>query len=223
MKLKASKLFSQSDLNRISAAVKEAERRTSGEIVPYVVDRSDSYTEAEWRGGVLAGTATLVAFMVQQESSHSWMQPGLAQVIIVSMVAFLAGALAVRYVPFCKRLLVGRAAMDRRVHQKAAEAFVAEEVFDTRERTGVLIFLSLFEHKVVVIGDSGINAKVKHSDWEGIVQLIVAGIQSRKAADGLISAIGQCGDLLERAGVAIRKNDADELSDNLRLSDSPDR
>ena len=219
----SSKLFTQSDLDRISAAVKEAETRTSGEIVPYVVDHSDSYTAAEWRGGAFAGAATLVAFMLHQRFSYSWLQPDLAQVIIVSTVAFLAGALVVRYVPLCKRLLAGRTFMDRRVHQRAAEAFVTEEVFNTRERTGVLIFLSLFEHKVVVIGDSGINARVKQSDWEAMVQSTVTGIRSKKAADGLISAIGQCGDLLERAGVAIRKNDTDELPDNLRLGDSPDR
>ena len=221
--MKASKLFIQSDLERVSAAVKDAETRTSGEIVPYVVDRSDSYLEAEWRGGALTGAVTLVMFVLHQRFSNSWWQPDLAQVIIVSMIAFFAGALVVRYAPICTRFLAGQATMDRRVHQKAVEAFVTEEIFSTRDRTGVLIFLSLLEHKVVVIGDSGINAKVKKSDWEEIVQLIIGGIQSKKATDGLISAIAQCGDLLERTGVAIRKDDTDEITDNLRLGDSSDR
>ena len=128
-----------------------------------------------------------------------------------------------RFIPACKRFFAGNHTMNMRVHQRAAEAFISEEVFNTRDRTGVLIFLSLLEHKVVVVGDAGINAKVQQSDWDGIVGLIVAAIRARKPANGLVAAIAKCGSLLEQEGVAIRRGDTDELPDNLRIGDSPKR
>jgi putative membrane protein len=90
-------------------------------------------------------------------------------------------------------------------------------VFATRDRTGILIFLSLLEHKVRVLGDSGINAKVQQSDWDGVTQLIVSGIRERRATDGLVAAIRECGRLLDAHGFRRRSDDKDELSDNLRM------
>jgi putative membrane protein len=218
-----SKLFTQSDLGRISNAVKEAERRTSGEIVPYVVDESDIYEEAEWRAGALLGLCVLFLYTALERFSPSWLPPNIVDVALLTTVAAIAGGVVTRFAPVFKRLFAGTHTMNTRTHQRAAQAFISEEVFNTRERTGVLIFLSLLERKVVVLGDSGINAKVKQSDWEEIVKLIVAAIRAKKPADGLIAAIAKCGSLLETEGVAIRRDDTDELPDNLRIGDTPKR
>ena len=216
-----SRLFTPSDLDRISSAVQEAEKKTSGEIVPYVVDRCDVYEEAEWRAGVLLGVCVLIVYATLERFSPSWLPPTVVDVALLMMVAAIAGGLLTRFVPACKRLFAGNHAMNRRVHQRAAEAFISEEVFKTRDRTGILIFLSLLERKVLVVGDSGINAKVKQSDWDGIVDLIVTAIRAKKPADGLVAAIAKCGSLLETEGVAIRRDDTDELPDNLRIGSSP--
>ncbi len=111
--------------------------------------------------------------------------------------------------------------MERRVQQRAAEAFITEEVFDTKDRTGVLIFLSLLEHCVLVVGDSGINAKVEQAEWADVVQTVVSSVRKGKAADGLVSAIQKCGDLLRREGLKRRGDDQDELPDYLRIGGDP--
>lgn len=77
--------------------------------------------------------------------------------------------------------------------------------------------MSFHERTVVVLGDSGINAKVQQHEWDGIVQTIVAGMKRGKQADGLIQAIGQCGDLLRKRGIKRRVRDKDELSDRMRV------
>ena len=103
--------------------------------------------------------------------------------------------------------------------QRAAEAFVSEEVFNTRDRSGILIFLSLLEHRVMVVGDTGINARVKAQEWHAIVKTIVDGIVAGRPAEGLIEGIRQRGALLALKGVARRSDDRDELPDSLRMSD----
>jgi putative membrane protein len=217
--LKPSKLFSESDLARIEAAVKEAEGKTSGEIVPYVVAMSDTYEVAEWRAGVLCGVLALGIFAAIRQLTEAWLPFDFVEMALVVMLSSAVGTLLTHLVPSLQRLLAGGHLVDRRVHQRAAQAFVSEEVFATRDRSGILIFLSLLERKVLVLGDSGINARVKQSDWDGVVHTILAGIKEGKHADGLITAIKECGRLLSQHGLARRSDDKDELPDNLRMKD----
>ena len=213
------RLFSQSDLDRIAQAVKEAETKTSGEIVPYVVDHSDTYEDAEWRGAFLFALVAFTVLTVVRQYTRMWIPLDLAEVAAISLGAAMAGILLAKFVPLFKRLFAGNALMHRRVTQRAAEAFVSEEVFNTRDRSGILSFMSVVERKVLRLGESGINAKVQQDEWHEIVQRIVRGIRAGKATEGLVEAIGQCGLLLQRHGVAIRPDDKDELPDSLRMKD----
>ena len=105
------------------------------------------------------------------------------------------------------------------VHGRAMRAFVEEEIFSTRERTGILLFISLLEHRIEVVGDTGINQKVTPDEWTDVVVRVREGIKAGKLADGLVAAIEMCGELLERVGVEIRPDDINELSDDVRLRD----
>ncbi len=219
MRHTVARFFSDQDLSRIKTAVEEAEAKTSGEIVPFVVDHSDDYEEAQWRGAALLTTLVLALCVFL----HSQMEWGFAltfgQMASLALLAGVLGFFFVRWNAFAKRLLAGHRTMERHLGQRAAEAFISEEVFKTRERTGILIFVSLLEHRVMVLGDSGINAKVKHEEWHGIVETIVRGIRSGKPADGLVEGILESGTLLARHDVQRRSDDQDELPDGLRMSD----
>ena len=204
------------DRERVEQAVKEAETQTSGEIISYAVEVSDGYEEAMWRSGMAFGGLALLVFVLIHNFSVSWETFELMQVALGTFAATLAGVASANYMNAVKRFFAGKELMERRVAQRAAEEFLAEEVFNTRDRTGILIFLSLMEHKVIVLGDSGINAKVQKAEWEEIVQMIVNGMRAGKPADGLIDAIRQCGVLLHKQGVGIRTDDKDELSNKLR-------
>jgi putative membrane protein len=214
-----SRLFTEQDLARIKQAVQDAESKTSGEIVPYVVETSDDYERAVWRGAAAAGGLAILVFLALHAFTGVWLPFPLPMVLGITLAAFGCGMVLTHFVPALKRALAGRALMHKRISQRAAQAFIAEEVFDTRDRTGILIFVSVFERHVLVIGDSGINALVKQEEWDGVVQSVVRGIRQRTPADGLVEAIGKCGTLLERRGVERRADDTDELRDDLRMSD----
>jgi putative membrane protein len=97
------------------------------------------------------------------------------------------------------------------------KAFVDEEVFNTRDRTGILVFISTFEHRIEVLGDVGINEKVSSDEWADIVEHIRDGIKQGRFVDGVIDGIGMCGHLLEKSGVEIRGDDKNELPDAVRF------
>lgn len=207
------------DLDAIRAAVAEAEQRTSGEIVPYFVEESDAYPGALWKGTALGAFAGALLAEGIYFLGDFW--GGLIP-LWIALPAAAGGALGfllTAYVPAVKRWMAGDALLDLRTRQRAEMAFLEQEVFRTRERTGILLFLSLFEHRVVVLGDSGINRKVEPGQWDGIVRTVVHGIRDGRPGEALASAIRQCGELLQRHGLEIRPDDRDELSNELRRGD----
>lgn len=215
------RILSQSDLDRISAAVKEAEAKTSGEIVPYVVEQSDPYEEALWRGAGFVAVLVLFSMFFAYRFTDWWFPIGVRELALLVMLKASFGAAAVYFIPSLKRFFAGRDLMDRRVKQRAQEAFLSEEVFNTKERTGILIFVSLLEHKVFVLGDSGINAKVEQREWDVIVDEVIREIKSGRIAEGLVAGILSAGSLLQRKGVERRADDRDELANELRRGGEP--
>lgn len=217
-----SKLFTDADFAAVRAAVTEAEQRTSGEIVPFVVPASDPYANAIWKGtafGALLGPLIAVAL---HRLWDLWGTHLDLWIVVPAAAGAGVGFLLAAFVPAVKRWLAGDEMLDLRARQRAEMTFLEEEIFRTRDRTGILIFLSLFEHRVVVIGDSGINALVQPGQWDGVVQGVVAGIRAGRPGEALVAAIRQCGDLLERHGVARRHDDANELPDELRRGGHPE-
>lgn len=208
--------LSAADLEAIEAAVAEAERRTAGEIVTYIVGQCDDYPEARWAGaawGALlgVGTAAWVHYL-----GGFWGSPlslwSLLPAVAGSVLGFVVSALA----PLRRRLVPG-AMLERRVLLRAESAFLEEEVFATRDRSGVLLLLALFERRALVLADSGINAKVPAGTWEGIVARMTGGVRRGAIAPALVGAIEECGRLLEEHGVERRADDRDELPDKARL------
>jgi putative membrane protein len=211
------RFFSRDEQEAIKAAVAQAERGTSGEIVAYVVEQSDTYEEAEWRGGAFLGSLVVLATILFHDVATDWPSPLVAGTLLGGVVGFAIGMLLVKFVPPLTRIFTGRGIMERRVAARAAEAFVSEEVFNTRDRTGVLIFVSILEHIVLVVGDSGITSRVGPHVWSGLVETVLKGIRAGKPAGGLTAAVRQAGEILRSHGVDIRVDDANELRDHLRL------
>lgn len=210
-------LFSEADQLAISEAAREAERRTSGEIVPYVVGSCDDYGEAAWRAAVYGALAGAVSGFAAHYLADVWGRSPALWVVTPAVLLGLLAFVLCRRVDAVRRSFVPDEILDLRARRRAAVAFLEEEVFLTRDRTGILIFVALFEHRVVVLGDEGINRAVPEGAWEMVVADVVAGIKAGRPAAALLAAIADCGRLLEQHRVEIRPDDRDELHNALRL------
>jgi putative membrane protein len=210
------RLFTQADLDAIQAAVREAEERTSGEIVPHVVDRSDEYATAAWKGAALGALLGPMAALAIHRWSDLWGVPLALWIALPAPLGAAIGYLLADLLAPVKRWMVGEAVLDARARRRAAVAFVDQEVFNTRERTGILLFLSLFERRVVLLADAGIHQKVEEGQWEAITSRLAAGIRQGRPGPALLEAIRACGELLERHQVERRTDDLDELPNELR-------
>jgi putative membrane protein len=215
--MRVEQFFSPTDLAEIEKAVHEAEAQTAGEIVPYAVSHSDHYEAATWKGATLGAFLAVVLAALVHAFAGFWGGPTMAWIVVPSLAGGAFGYLAAALIRPLKLWLAGPTVVDHHVRQRAAAAFLETEVFKTRDRTGMLVFLSLFEHRVIVLGDSGINALVGQHEWDAIVAEIADGIRSGRPGAALAAAIRRCGELLKRRGMTARSGDTDELSDRLQM------
>ena len=207
--------FSPADHAAIEAAVREVETQSAGEIVPYAVDRSDRYARAVWTGATLGALLGALTAALIRWSGNFWGGPVALWIALPPATGAALGWVAAFVCPALRRLLVPSEVMAERVRQRAAEAFLAEEVFRTRDRTGILIFVSLFERRVVVRADRGLDGLVTPREWEEVVGAIVAGMRRGQPGAALADGIRRCATLARR--YPPRPDDRDELSGQLRL------
>lgn len=210
-------LFTDDDRQAIADAARRAEGATSGEIVPYVVGVCDDYPEVVWKASVLGAVAGGGAGMALHALAGIWGGSLWLWLVVPMLAGAVATALAARASSVVRRTLIGDDVLDLRARRRAAVAFMEEEVFATRDRTGILIFVALFEHQVVVLGDAGINRVVPDGAWERVVSDVVDGIRAGRPVEALIAAIGDCGRLLEAHRLDIRPDDIDELDNRPRV------
>ena len=207
--------FSEADREAIRAATVAAERKTAGELVVYVTERCDPHVEVGWKAALIGGAlgALCAAFAVWRFGG--WGAPDYLWMLIGLQLGLVFGWVASRF-DAVSRQLVGNEALDSRVGCRAAEAFLEEQVFATRDRTGVLVFVALFEHRVLVLADEGINERVDDGAWEEISEELALGLRRGTPAPALIHAVERCADLLVEHGIS-PLDPANELSDEPRF------
>ncbi len=207
------------DLESIRAATEAAELRTGGELVCVLVKRCDSYSGSYWKGATLGALAGAAAVGLWQTLDVSWGAPSPYLLPLGTMIFAALGMVAVAAVPLLKRLLIPSDVLDLRVDRRAALAFLDEEIFATRERTGVLLFVAFFEHRVRILADNGVNERVDPKVWKSIAGDLTRGIRAGDTRGSLIAAVEACGDALESHSVERRADDENELTDEPRLLD----
>jgi putative membrane protein len=196
-------LLDSAELSRIEAVVTDVEKRTSGEIVVVSVAASDDYAELRWlfafAMGIVGAVSVHVAWPELEASWLFWIE------IFVMIPSFLLTGFA----PLLRRLIPRARAMES-VERRARESFFEHDVFETRERTGVLIFVSELEHRVAILGDKGIDAQVHKEGWEHHIDTIITAIRSQRAGEGLCTVIAELGEVLA-AHMPARSDDTNEL------------
>ena len=216
----AGRFLTDPQRQRIEACVREVETTTSGEIVPMVVSSSYHYPMAPMIGALILSLLTASAVTAAFSIREAWEGFGLFDLWIfpaVFAVAFLVFHELIRRVPGLKRLFLTGAEVTAEVEEAALTSFYRQRLNNTRDRTGILIFVSVFERRALVLADEGINAEVSQETWQEIVHTITQGIRQRRQADALCQAVRRCGELI-REKFPRRRDDTDELR-NLIVED----
>lgn len=219
--MKLRKKFSDEDLGRIRAAVKQAEDKISGEIVPVIVECSDDYDQARYKSSLIFGAVSFITMILLDryviDASHTLFYDPMFIFFIVTVFSLMGYFLPDFFSPL-KRFFLSQAVMDESTRQKAETCFLEEEVFNTKQRTGIMIFISFFEHEVIIMADKGISKVVEQKEWDAMVSNLIAFIRQGKVVEGLEQGIRKCGDILLEKGFHKASDDTNELRDDLRIN-----
>jgi putative membrane protein len=199
--------LSEQDNKSIEAAIKKAEAGTSGEIVFAAATASAHYHHATLQGALIGMVIVTAVLLVLP---YSLTPTTLLWTEFVSFAVFYA---ILPHLPW-RRWIVSRREMDARVHEAAFMQFYSSGLYKTRESNGVEIYLSLFERRVVVIGDRGIHAKMGNQHWDKVRDLIIRGIKEGNVCGGICAAIESCGKALAEH-FPPRPDDINELPDQV--------
>lgn len=197
--------FTREQHEAISAAIREAERHTCGQIVCVLARSSSAYAYVP----ILWASALALITPWPLIDFTPW---SVERIFLVQLVVFLVAAVVLSWMPL-RFLLVPRAAQRARAHRAALEQFVLRRVAHTKNRSGVLIFVSLAEHYARIIADDSIAEKVPNAEWQAAIDAMIGHMRAGEIAAGFTAAIGRCGVVL--AAHAPPDGSANELPDRL--------
>jgi putative membrane protein len=201
-------VLSDTDVAAVHAALAAAERRTVGEILPVVLERSDRHPAACW-------LAALVTALVFSAALLPWI-PGQHPALLIAAQLAL-GALGyglARALPDFQRTFVSEARAEEMAEEQALQEFHRHDLALTRARTGVLIFVTLLERRVIVLADEGIDTRVDAEQWKRTDEAVLAGIARGSLRDGLVAGIASAGEVLA-AHFPVEADDRDEIPDRV--------
>jgi len=224
-------LLTPDDLSTIEAAVRAAEARTTGEIYCVLAEQSSDYhaTPLAWAAGVaLLAPAILLLAGVEvtapdvsmfggwtadqvEDIGEATARGALIGTLLLQALLFMV-TLFVAAIPPVRRALTPRGMKRDRVRQRAEEQFLSKNLHATRERTGVLIYVSAAERMAELIADEAIHAQVEHGAWDRAMAALTAGLRQGRSAEGFTAAIAICGELLAARFPARPDDNPNELS-----------
>jgi putative membrane protein len=201
-------MIPEADKVRVTAAIRTAEARTSGEIFCVVARRSSAYP--------LVPVAFAAVFALLMPAGLIYYTTESAGMIYLAQIIVFIGGVYLLSRPRLRFRVVPRLMKHDRAHAEAMRQFFAQGVHKTAHRTGVLIFASEAERYAEIVADAGINEKVAPEVWTAAMGALIAGIKHGRPADGFIAAIEQCGAVLaEHFPLAPGEVNPDELPDKL--------
>jgi putative membrane protein len=220
------------DFAAIEDAVRAAEARTTGEIYCVVAEESADYhaTSLAWGAAVaLLAPAVLLMAGLQvsapdmglvggwtaeqvEDVGEATARAALIGTLLLQGLLFLATMLVVSIGPV-RRALTPPGMKRDRVRQRAEELFLSKNLHATRERTGVLIYVSAAERMAELIADEGIHARVADDTWNRAMAALTDGLKRGHPARGFEAAIALCGEVLAANFPARAGDNPNELSD----------
>lgn len=181
-------MISQSDRERITAAIAAAETRTSGEIICVIAARSGLDLAPPVVVSALIALIAPLPLVLVTDWSAGTVYAGQIIVFLVLLARLAWGPLRHRLVP--------KPIRHARAHDLALRHFFAQGLHATSQRTGVLIFASAGDRYAEIVADITINARVPQATWDAAITALTGAIKEGRAGDGFLAAIEMCGQVL---------------------------
>lgn len=218
--------MTEADRHRVAEAVRAAESGTAGEIVTIVTDRSDTYHDVALVWSALSALLALAFLAMAPDFTLSlwdrvlgdwtieWRPRQLFELAaLVAAMKFGGAWLLLLWKPL-RLWLTPRGIRNARVRARAVTCFKVGAERRTHGRTGILIYLSMAEHRAEIVADEAITGQVSPEVWGHAMASMITEIAQGRVADGMIAAVREVGVVLAEH-FPRAENDVNELPDRL--------
>lgn len=218
MKNLVTKFISQADAQAIIASVKKVEKMTSAEIVPMIVNRSNTYPLASVNAATVLALPCAVALtyfiapLFYYNHDNMWVFMTVFSLLYVVFKSTIAKSV------FLTRLFLNPRQVSQEVQEAAITAFYTNGLYKTAHKNGVLIYISLLEKRVWILADEDAHKKVVQEFWDSCVKAIIDGIKQNNFVPALCATIETIAMRLSKE-YPYTPDDVDELT-NIILGDN---
>lgn len=207
-------VLSENDKILLEKKVSLAEEQTRSQIVLATVKRSDSYTEIPWKAFALGVSVAGLLALTGNLLFPGWIQGMAVLIAVVAMLATGASmALLTILLPVFARLFLNASRAETETRQYAESLFLSRQLFLTKHRTGILLLISLFEKKVVIIPDSGVCDHVNPAVIQRIIGLMKAPLGRNEFRQAMEIAVDELTRIIEP--LTADDTSGDELSNRI--------
>jgi putative membrane protein len=218
--------MTDADRERVSAAVVVAEAQSAAEIVTILAERSDDYGDVALAWSAAVGLLALIALTVAPTFYlgiyealtggwiHEWTPRAVLGVAMLVVSLKFGGMWLILLWRRLRLWLTPAPVRNARVRARAITCFKVGAERRTHGRTGILIYLSLAEHRAEIVADEAIASKVAAEVWGDAMAAMLTELKQDRLADGLIAAIGRVGAVLAQH-FPRADDDQNELPDRL--------
>ena len=199
---------SAADHDVVTVAVAAAEAHTSGEIVTVVAAQSNDYDDVAlvWASVVAFIAMSAIALFPEfyrglydrltggwgyELTANQW----LGTVIAIGVIKWIGMWLILLWRPL-RMALTPRVIKAQRVRARAVDLFKVGTEAKTLGRTGVLLYLSLKEHRADIVADEAIAAKVSAEVWGDAMAALIERVRAGEPGAGMAAAVTQMGVVL---------------------------
>ncbi len=212
MKNLAQEFLTKEEQTKVTETVHQVEQTTSGEIVPMLVSSSHHYPVATITGALALTLPTAIILTAPLAKLTGFPPSSMWVFLVLCCICFPAFNYLVKTLPWLKYSFLWVSQVEEEVMEGAVTSFYTEGLHRTKDQNGILIYISVFEKKVWILGDAGINEKIDQSQWDEIIQELSEGIKAGNNCEALCAAIHKTGESLKEH-FPIKPDDENELHD----------
>ncbi len=213
-----SSYIKQNEIDEIEKQIETIEKKTQAEIVPVIVRSSSSYTQAPLTLMLLFAMLFLVLWEIFVPHLYWDSLPQAVGLLAAGVVAVFFGASLFARSPLVRRALTVRSEELEQCWKRARIEFYENRLHHTADSMGVLIYISLLEHVVIVLADQKIAQQLPSETWQAAVDKVVLGIKNKTMAQGIQKGLDTCSQLLIEKFPA-SMNNINELSNKVVIKE----
>lgn len=186
---------------RVEQCVVAFEAQTGAQVVTAVVGKSDNYPEIPWQAFALGASVTALLLLMLDLARPDWVTGyrTLFDAVLILGAGVSLALITVRWHALARMFLHDMRA-ETEVMEHARLLFLRHEVFATPLRNGVLILVSIFERRVIILPDTGLQARITDAELRPVIARMTPLLADKNECEALCGCVIEVQALLLASG-----------------------